>query len=274
MKVVVAVAGVVSAILFASAAEAGTPYAGVEGGLSWARDNDIDEVVAYQSDQPGFPPITADQEYDDVFRINYGKRGYDVGIVGGYDFGWLRLEAELSRKRTSLTHIDADDYADPFLGSINSTLNRPSFSPDPGSPGLRRLSTNDFDIDGNIKVSSAMANAFLDINVGKRVTTFIGYGFGRAHVSAIGDKDSAWAWQRVFGIRVKVNDHMEVGTKFRMFNSGMIKLKHQPVGYSGNPDRIAEGNVTVDRTTSAIVTPEVEGAFRPRSLLATFTYNF
>ena len=137
-----------------------------------------------------------------------------------------------------------------------------------------RLTTEDFDIDGNIGVTSAMANALLDINVGKRVSAFIGYGAGRSQVRAMGDEDSAWSWQRIFGIRYKLNDRIELGTKFRMFNSGMVKLKHQPVAYAGNPDRIADDGATVDRTTSAIVTPEIEGAYRPRSLLATFAYNF
>jgi opacity protein-like surface antigen len=260
--------------LLSSAAQAGTPYIGVEGGLGWARDNDIDEVVDYQSDQPGIPPISADQEYDDVFRINYGKKGYDVGIVGGYDFGWLRLEGEVRHMKTALTHIDADDGADAFLTSFNSTLNRPAFFPDPGYPGMRRLTTDDFDIDGNIRVSSAMANALLDIKVGKGVYAYLGYGAGRSQVRAMGDKDSAWSWQRIFGLRYKLNDRIELGTKFRMFNSGMVKLKHKPVAYSGNPDRVVQGGTTVDRTTNAVVVPEIEGAYRPRSLLATFTYNF
>ena len=149
--------------------------------------------------------------------------------------------------RTALRHIDADDGADAFLTSFNSTLNRPSFMPDPGSPGLGRLATDDFDIDGNIGVSSAMANALLDINVGKRVSAYVGYGAGRSQVRAMGDKDSAWSWQRIVGIRYKLNERIELGTKFRMFNSGMVKLKHKPVTYSGNPDRIVDGAATVDR---------------------------
>lgn len=274
MRSVLWVAGVATAALLAGAAEAGQPYVGVEGGVGWARDNDIDEVVDYQSDQPGIPPITADQEYDDVFRINYGKKGHEIGIVGGYDFGWLRLEGELRHMRTALRHIDADDGADAFLTSFNSTLNRPSFIPDPGSPGMGRLTTEDFDIDGNISVSSAMVNALLDINVAKRVSAYIGYGAGRSQVRAMGDKDSAWSWQRIFGIRYKLSDHIELGTKFRMFNSGMVKLKHRPVTYAGNPDRIVDGGGTVNRTTNAVVVPEVEGAYRPRSWLATLTYSF
>lgn len=268
MRSVLRVAGVATAILISGVAEAATPFVGVEGGIFQGRDNDIDEVVVYQSSQPAIPPREADQEYDDAFRINYGSRGREAGIVGGYDFGWLRLELELSHNNSSLRHLDLDDNSEVFLGSINSALNRPSIAPDPGAPGLPALGIDDFGLDGRMKVTSAMANAQIDIGITKRLSLAFGYGGGRSWVSALGDRDSAWGFQRVANLRYAISPKVELGVKYRQFNSGIVKLQDEERVYPGNPDEVSGS------TTNARVTPELEGAFRGYSYLGTVTFNF
>ena len=279
MRLCVRVAGVVSAILFSGAAHAGSPYVSVEGGFFPGRDNDIDEIVAYQSNQPAVPPSEADQEYDDAFRINYGPRGREAGIVGGYDFGWLRLELELSRKNSGLRDLDMDDHSVGFLSSINSALNRPSSAPDPGAPGIPALGIDDFDLDGRMTVASAMVNAQVDIGIAKRLSLSFGYGGGRSWVSGLGDRDSAWGFQRVANLRYAASPKVELGIKYRQFNSGIIKLQSDELIYASNPDRVSVplpggGTGPADATTSARVTPELEGAFRGYSYLGTLTFNF
>ena len=276
------VAACVATIFVQSAqARAASPYVAIEGGVLHVKDNDIDELADFQSVQspatPMVPPAGTDQEYDDVFRINYGK-GYDLSIVGGFDFGWSRLELELTRKRTDLRHIDADDNAETFLSSVNAELNRPSQAPDPDAPGLPALTLDDFDLDGDIQATAVMANAMVDIGLTKRLSAFFGYGFGRSWVKALGDNDAAWGWQRFYGVRYKVSDRFEIGVKYRKFNSGVVKLQQKPLVYDGNPDRltVAEsgGGSFVDRTTNALLVPELEGAFRPQSVVASLIYNF
>lgn len=279
MRLVFGVAGVASAILLSSAAQAGSPYVSVEAGVFQGRDNDIDEIVAYQSSQPAVPPSEADQEYDDAFRINYGPRGREVGILGGYDFGWLRLELELSHKNSALRDLDLDDNSTLFLNSINSALNRPSAPPDIGAPGLPALGIDDFDLDGRMKVTSAMVNAQVDIGITKRLSLSFGYGGGRTRVSGLGDSDGAWGFQRVANLRYAISPKVELGIKYRQFNSGIIKLQADEVVYAGNPDRVpipqpGGGTSLGDVTTNARVIPELEGAFRGYSYLGTLTFNF
>ena len=260
---------------------AASPYVAIEGGLLHVKNNDIDELVDFQSIQspatPMVPPTGIDQEYDDVFAIKYGK-GYDFSIIGGFDFGWSRLELEFTRKRTGLRHIVADDNAENFLSSFNAELNRPSQAPDPGAPGLPALALADFDLDGDIRATAVMANTVVDFELTKRLSSYIGYGFGRAWVRALGDNDAGWARQHFYGVRYKVSGHFEIGLKYREFNSGIVKLQQKPLIYGGNPDRItvAEpgGGTFVDRTTNSMLVPELEGAFRPKSVVANLIYNF
>lgn len=272
----------VTMIFMSAEAQAAEPYVAVQGGMIRGKDNDVDELVDYRTTQmpaaPLVPSAEEDQEYDDVFSTNYGK-GYDVGLIGGYDFGWFRLELELAHKRTGLRNIDPDDNADGFLTSLNAALNRPSEVPDPGAPGMAAATINDFDLDGHVSVNSAMVNAMLDIGVTKRLSAIWGYGVGRSWVRGLGDSDSAWGWQRFYGLRYKVSDKVELGVKYRKHTSGIIKLQAAPRQLSGNPDRLTVpgptgGNIAVDRTTNAVVVQEIEGEFRTHSWSGSLFYNF
>ena len=273
---------VVVCTVISSQAQAATPYVSVQGGLARAKDNDVDMVADYTTAQspsaPSAPPAGVDQEYDDVFSLNYGK-GSDVAIAGGYDFGWFRTELELSHRKVGLRDVEADDFADSFLSSANAALNRPSQAPDPGAPGLPGLSTGDFDLDGNIRSTALMLNGMLDIKVAKGLSAYLGYGAGRSWVSALGDDDSAWGWQRFYGVRYHVSDKVELGFKWRKITSGIVKLQDEEIDIAGNPDRLSlpasgGGTVTVDRTTNALVVPEIEGEFRSSSYLLSLSYNF
>ncbi|HEY0627958.1 MAG TPA: P44/Msp2 family outer membrane protein [Sphingomicrobium sp.] len=265
-----------------SQAQAATPYVSVHGGLARAKDNDVDIIADYSTAQspssPSVPAAGLDQEYDDVFSLNYGK-GYDVAIAGGYDFGWFRTELELSHRKLGLRDVEADDFADSFLSSANQALNRPSQAPDPGAPGLPALATGDFDLDGEIRATSVMLNGMFDIKITKGLSAYLGYGAGRSWVNALGDRDSAWGWQRFYGARYKVSDKVELGFKLRRITSGVVKLQDKTVDIAGNPDRLSVagaggGPVTVDRTTNAMMVKEVEGEFRSRQYLVSLFYNF
>ena len=87
------------------------------------------------------------------------------------------------------------------------------------------------------------------------------------------------AWQYILGARYKLSDHVELGIKHRYFNSGIVKVRHEGVGFDGNPDRLMvtppDGPATdIDRTTGVLLTPEIEGEFRTRSYMASLIYNF
>src|SRR5690349_1453288 len=79
-----------SALAFASPAAAldNSWYAGVEGGAMIVEDTEFD----YRS---------ATTTLDDAMIVD-AKTGIDLDLIGGYDFGFVRAEAELGYKRASI----------------------------------------------------------------------------------------------------------------------------------------------------------------------------
>lgn len=245
------------------------PYVAIEAGTGSVRASDVDETVVYSSSAGA----TSNLFYDDVFSARY-KRAVDVGVLAGYDFGWLRIEGELANKRAVISHYANDDIADQFLGELNSELNRPSQAPDPGAPGLPALTLADFQPSATLNVASAMVNALLDVSVTKHLNLYAGGGVGRSFARGFDDSDGGFARQRMAGIRYAVTDRMELGLKYRKFESGIIKLDHDPIDYAGNPRQVMVGGTPTTVTTNAAITPDIEGEFRTRAFLLSFTYNF
>jgi opacity protein-like surface antigen len=263
-------------------AAAGSPYVGIEAGLLVGRNNDVDHLAEFTTSQSPVSPLgptgPADREFDDAFIVSYDK-GYDVDVIGGYDFGILRLELELGQRSAGLRDLRPDETADSLLYTVNDELNRPSSAPDPGAPGLPALTGGDLDLPGRMRVRSAMIDGLLDFPVTKRATLFAGGGYGRSWTKALGDSDSAWAWQYIVGARYKLSDRVELGIKHRYFNSGIVRLRHQGVPFDGNPNRLTvtppSGPATdIDQTTDVLLRPEIEGEFRSRSYMASLIYNF
>ena len=265
------------AIAIPTAAQAGTPYVGIEAGLTVGRSNDVDEVADFTTSQdpasPAGPAGPDDQEFDDTFILPY-KDGYDVAAIGGYDFGMFRVELELGQRAAGLRDLKPDETSAVLLDTLNTALNRPSAAPDPGAPGLAALTNGDFDLSGKMRVRSAMVDALFDLPVNKRATLYGGGGYGRSFARALGDSDSAWAWQYIIGARYKLSDRVELGIKHRYFNSGIVKLRHDGITIAGNPNRMTIDGTDVDQTTNVLVRPEIEGEFRSRSYMASLFYNF
>src|SRR5918997_1652784 len=69
----------------------GAWYAGVEGGLMIVEDTKLD----YRD-----PTVDADEGIIVDHRL-----GYDVDLIGGYDFGMFRLEAEAAHKRAAVDEL-------------------------------------------------------------------------------------------------------------------------------------------------------------------------
>lgn len=255
------------AVLAWSSAAAAQPYAGLEIGSGKVRSSDVDELVVYRT-TPAASGDGVPTKYDDVFSARW-DRAWDIGAVAGYDFGWVRVEGELAQKRASIDHHANDDIADQFLSDLNAGLNRPSVAPDPGAPGLPALTLADFQPNGTVRAGSAMVNAYLDVPVLKGLSAYAGAGVGRSFVRGFNDHDGALARQKMIGARYSVNDRIDVGFKYKKFQSGIIKLDHDPIDYAGNPDQGA----TAVSTRTASVTPDIEGEFRTRGVSLTLSYN-
>lgn len=165
------------------------------------------------------------------------KTGYDVDVVGGYDFGMFRLEGELGYKRAK-----HDRYSGPG-GSL--------------------------DADGRTSNWSAMVNGLVDFGNNKGLNFSIGAGVGYAHTKyrfSTDDPDldpdanafsesisgSKLAWQLLAEVRLPVSSQLDVGLKYRYFDGGRIK------------DDFSDG----DGTTT------VSTRLRSHSILASLIYNF
>ena len=112
-------------------------YVGIEGGVMLVEDTDFDV-----------------DDFQDAVTIDH-KKGFDVDVLGGYDFGLFRVEGELGYKRASVDEI-----------IISSNL---------GGDG-------DIESDGSVRVLSAMANALLDFGDDDGFSGYIGGGAGLARV--------------------------------------------------------------------------------------------
>ena len=129
-----------STALAASPAAATTDnagYFGIEAGLWFPSDTDVD------FDYDGFGEAELELEH---------KMGFDGDIIGGYDFGAFRLEAELAYKTAGIDDATLD-FGD---GEV------------------------DLDADGDLSVWSLMGNALWNPSFGDRWDAYLGGGIGWA----------------------------------------------------------------------------------------------
>ena len=223
-----------AAVLLASPAAArdGSAYLGLEGGVLFPRNLDHDVTASVQRAAPIFLPSGVDMNL---------KRGYDVDVIFGYDFGVVRAEAEVGLKRASVKNIDL------ALAPLN-----------PAFVGV-------VDSSGNVRTTSVMGNLLLDLG-GDDVTFYAGGGFGRAWVSmnnidvgasglTVDEKDNAWAWQLIAGLRTGVSDNVDLGLKYRYFQTANLSFT----------------DVT---GTAPAIQLDTDAKFRSHSLLASLIFNF
>jgi len=221
-----------AAIATPAVAQDAGPYVGIEGGVMFPRDTDVDADVDFVD------PLDPDFIYPGVFDLDY-KTGFDIDAIVGYDFGMFRVEGELGYKRASVDEIQLDqDFIDDYEDATGVDL-----------------SDIDFDLDGNVKVTSAMLNGLVDFDMGG-ANAYIGGGFGRAWVKLFGDRDSAWAYQLIAGVSVPVSSSIDAGLKYRYFRTGSLN-------FSDNAD-----------FTDADILLSSDSKFSSHSLLASLIFHF
>ncbi len=140
-------------------------------------------------------------------RIQFDP-GIMVGGTGGYDFGFLRLEGELSYKHAEMKSIDNRDTGDRFRS-----------------------------VDGSLGALCMMGNAFFDLHNNSPVTPYFGGGAGLAvlHLSdtfgtnttsgsrdfiySEGD-DTVFAYQVGGGVEIALNRQLSLDVGYRYFGTG------------------------------------------------------
>lgn len=141
--------------------------------------------------------------------------GINIGGTGGYDFGYLRLEGEISYKHSE-------------IGSIT----------DKNAPPPNRF----LNPDGNLGVTAFMANAFFDLHNDTRVTPYLGGGIGFAnlHLSDTYATDSAgrfriydegddtvFAYQAGAGVEIALNRRYSLDIGYRYFGTDTAKINRE-----------------------------------------------
>lgn len=228
-KLAIATALLSTALATPAVARDGSWYAGVEGGFMILEDADIS-----LTDVRGTT--------NDAATINF-KRGLDADIVGGYDMGPVRLEAEVGFKRANVDEMR--------LGTVLGGTGR-------------------VDADGRARALSVMANALLDFGDDNGWAGYVGGGVGLASVRmranttapgagfAFSDSDRALAWQLIAGVRTAITPNIDVGLKYRFFNVSDLRYSDVRPAFPGDP----------------LSTFGVETDFRSHSLLASVLFNF
>ncbi|MCL6679936.1 outer membrane beta-barrel protein, partial [Sphingomonas sp. RG327] len=183
-------------------------YAGIEGGVMLVEDAGFDVRDASNT-------TTA----QDIMILDF-KPGWDVDVVGGYDFGMVRVEGELGYKHASLDEVELRDQPSTGLG-FGSHLGA----------------------DGHGRSLSFMINGLLDLGDEDSWSGYVGPGIGIADVRySIGGTDpvvdttlvdaevsqTKLAWQVVAGVRTALSPTLDLGLKYRFFNVPNLKSGNTP----------------------------------------------
>ena len=202
-------------------------YVGVEGGAMLVEDTHFD----YTKTRAGVTVLNV----ADGIVINH-KTGLDGDLIGGYDFGFLRAEAEIGYKRAGLKDV-----------RTSAGVTNPS---------------GDFRANGHASALSSMANLLLDFGDDNGWNGYVGGGAGVARVkydvsvpslgSGVSDRDSRFAWQAIAGVRKAISPNMDIGLKYRYFTVNKLRFN----------DTVVTG------------VENYNGRFRSHSLLASLIFNF
>ncbi|NVN91904.1 MAG: porin family protein [Desulfuromonadales bacterium] len=157
----------------------------------------------------GAAPVTQDASTNDFFfnqtfndRVRFDP-GISAGGSGGYDFGFVRLEGELSYKHAEIASITEQG-----------------------------TSTTYRSMHGSLGAYTVMANGFIDLHNDSPVTPYFGGGVGFAtlHLSDTSgklggvrynlydaDDDAVFAYQAGAGLEIALNRHLSLDLGYRYF---------------------------------------------------------
>ena len=223
-KFTIAVALASTALAAPAVARDNSAYVGIEGGGMLLEDTNYRYTDAL---------VDIDRAYSIRHHI-----GWDVDLIGGYDFGMFRLEGEVGYKNAGVKDVLLSPQIDPtFANAISS-----------GS--------------GHNTAWSSMVNAMADVGDENSFSGFLGAGAGVARIHDSFDvpsinrnfsgSTSHFAWQIIAGVRYAVSPNIDLGLKYRFFN--VDKYRFKASGPAGAFD--------------------VAGQWRSHSLLASVIYNF
>jgi outer membrane protein OmpA-like peptidoglycan-associated protein/opacity protein-like surface antigen len=198
-KLVIGMAMASTAIASPTLARDGAWYVELDGGPMIVEDIDFDIGTTTGA-------VTADTH-----------TGYDFGGIVGYDMGALRIEAEVGYRGADLSSLSSTA---PFLPSV----------------GVATAPGGTYAADGDLTALSFMLNGLFDFGPDDGLQGFVGGGVGVARTKVDGssiqvsgpgfldDSDSGFAWQLLAGVRAPLTETIDVGLKYRFFNTDDLGL--------------------------------------------------
>jgi len=226
-----------------------TGYVGLDAGFMIPQKQSVAGAIDFTNPPDGITDFAT----DDIGSVRW-KTGYDVDIVGGYDFGMFRLEAEGAYKRAKASSVRLDDN---FISAFNA--------------GAGTLFTeDDFDLGGHVSVLSGMVNALLDFGGNGAIGGYVGGGAGYARVKEFGESDSGFAWQLLAGVYAPISDNLDIGLKYRYFRSSKLDIADS-VAFAAGQGPCAPGGPPC---SSGIATFGIDDRFTSHSIMASLIYNF
>ena len=251
MRKFIIAATAMTAIAAPALARDGAPYVGVEGGVLFPRNTAYSVISTRVQSVPtgggllGQTVTTSNNSYGSGFVADY-KKGLDLDVIAGYDFGFFRLEGELGYKRTRDKSFTASNS---LLAAINTAP-------------ISGVTSSSFAFDDRTRVMSAMLNGLLDYDIAPGFRIYGGGGVGRARVKTFNQRHSAMAYQLIAGVSTAISPHIDLGLKYRYFQTKRL--------------RFSNGAAFSDPVTGAtsVSTFTETGKFRSHSLLASLIFNF
>ena len=274
-------AAAIAAIATPAMARDGAAYVGLEGGILFPRHNNSNSIVtgtttivntvatdtstnpATVTTTPVGTSTTTTTNFGSAFDNRY-KRGLDIDALVGYDFGMFRLEGELGYKRTRAKDVTINP-------SVLSAFNTPVTG---FTPTVIQTNANSGLGLGRTTVLSGMINGLVDFGVAPGVSIYAGGGAGRARVKAFGQHDNAWAYQLIAGISTAISPNVDLGLKYRYFQTGRLHFNQTGFGpYTGSTSSTTGTTTTVTNYSSVYSTAD-SSRFKSHSLMASLIFNF
>ena len=186
------------AVAAPAAARDGSGYIGLEGGVLFPKKQSVSGAIDFTNTG------VTDFARTTVASERY-KTGYDLDLIGGYDFGMFRLEGELGYKRAKAKSLTVNTA---FVDALNA------------GAGTTYTTTTDFGFNEHTSVYSAMVNALADFGGNGGVGGYVGAGAGYASVHQFGSSKGKFAWQLLAGVYAPVTSNLDIGLKYRYFHAG------------------------------------------------------
>ena len=274
-------AAAVTAIASPAMARDGAAYVGLEGGILFPRHTNSNSAVTgtttivntVATDTSTTPstvtttPVGTSTTTTTTFAPGYGtryKKGLDIDALVGYDFGMFRLEGELGYKRTRMKDITVSP-------AVLTAINTPVAGFTPTVPVTN--ANAGFDL-GRTTVLSGMINGLVDFSVAPGVSIYAGGGAGRARIKMFGEHDNAWAYQLIAGISTAISPNVDLGLKYRYFQTGRLHFNETGIGPFTGTTTSTTGTTTTVTNYSSVYSTADSSRFKSHSLLASLIFNF